>query len=158
MNFWRGFRPRDRDGRQHRRKPCGDGGDRPSDAGISFYLRGGRRPSQQHGRAGRGFLCRLRELAAQPKIVAIGEIGLDYYWDEPDRKLQKYWFRRQLNLARERRLPVVIHSRDAAKDTLDLMREERAEEIGGVIHCFSYGKRWLASIWKWDFIWGSEAC
>ena len=84
--------------------------------------------------------ARLRELAAQPKIVAIGEIGLDYYWDEPDRKLQKYWFRRQLNLARERRLPVVIHSRDAAKDTLDLMREERAEEIGGVIHCFSYGK------------------
>ena len=84
--------------------------------------------------------ARLRELAAQPKIVAIGEIGLDYYWDEPDRKLQKYWFRRQLDLAREIRLPVVIHSRDAAKDTLDLMREERAEEIGGVIHCFSYGK------------------
>lgn len=81
----------------------------------------------------------LKEKAGHPKIVAIGEIGLDYYWDEPDRELQKYWFVRQLNLAREVKLPVVIHSRDAAKDTLDIMKEQRCEEIGGVIHCFSYG-------------------
>ena len=82
----------------------------------------------------------LRQAACQPRIVAIGEIGLDYYWDEPDRKVQTGWFRRQLNLARELKKPVVIHSRDAAKDTLIIMREERAAEIGGVIHCFSYGK------------------
>ena len=56
-----------------------------------------------------------------PKIVAVGEIGLDYYWDQPDRKIQKKWFERQLNLAREAGLPVVIHSRDAAKDTLNIM-------------------------------------
>lgn len=81
----------------------------------------------------------LKSVAKTPKVVAIGEIGLDYYWDEPDREIQKHWFKRQLNLAREVKLPVVIHSRDAAKDTLDLMKEEKAKEIGGVIHCFSYG-------------------
>ena len=81
----------------------------------------------------------LRQMTQQDKVVAIGEIGLDYYWDEPDREIQKQWFLRQLLLARETSLPVVIHSRDAAKDTLDLMKAERAGELGGVIHCFSYG-------------------
>ena len=78
----------------------------------------------------------LGEMTRQPKVVAVGEIGLDYYWDEPDRETQKHWFVRQLQLAREAGLPVVIHSRDAAKDTLTVMKED---EIGGVIHCFSYG-------------------
>ncbi|MEG0564673.1 MAG: TatD family hydrolase [Hungatella sp.] len=81
----------------------------------------------------------LKEASQNPKVVAIGEIGLDYYWDEPDREIQKSWFVRQLSLAREVKLPVVIHSRDAAKDTLDIMKEQNAGEIGGVIHCFSYG-------------------
>lgn len=81
----------------------------------------------------------LREKSSTPKVVAIGEIGLDYYWDEPDRSIQKHWFVRQLELAREVKLPVVIHSRDAAKDTLDVMKEQKAEDLGGVIHCFSYG-------------------
>lgn len=81
----------------------------------------------------------LKEVSQNPKVVAIGEIGLDYYWDEPDREIQQFWFVRQLSLAREVKLPVVIHSRDAAKDTLDIMKEQNAGEIGGVIHCFSYG-------------------
>lgn len=81
----------------------------------------------------------IGEKSEEKKIVAIGEIGLDYYWDEPDRDIQKKWFIRQLALAKEKRLPVIIHSRDAAKDTLDIMKEQCAEEIGGVIHCFSYG-------------------
>lgn len=81
----------------------------------------------------------LRQVSGTDKVVAIGEIGLDYHWKEPEPEVQKRWFARQLGLAREVGLPVVIHSRDAAKDTLDLMRAERAEEIGGVIHCFSYG-------------------
>lgn len=83
---------------------------------------------------------RLEELAKAPKIVAIGEIGLDYYWDEPERDKQQYWFRRQLGLARQLGLPVVIHSRDAARDTWEIMKDENAEQTGGVIHCFSYGK------------------
>lgn len=81
----------------------------------------------------------LKHVAAEKKVVAIGEIGLDYYWDEPDHDTQKHWFVRQLGLAREVSLPVVIHSRDAAKDTLDTLKAEHAGELGGVIHCFSYG-------------------
>ena len=82
----------------------------------------------------------LRVLAQSGKIVAIGEIGLDYYWEEPDKEIQKKWFVAQLDLARRLKLPVIIHSRDAAKDTLDIMKAEHAEDIGGVIHCFSYTK------------------
>ncbi len=84
-------------------------------------------------------LERLKAASREDKVVAVGEIGLDYYWDQPEREIQKKWFLRQLELAREVKLPVIIHSRDAAKDTLDLMKAARAEEIGGVIHCFSYG-------------------
>ena len=82
----------------------------------------------------------LREQCKQEKCVAVGEIGLDYYYDEPAPEIQKKWFIRQLNLARELSKPVVIHSRDAAKDTIDIMKEQHAEEIGGVVHCFSYTK------------------
>lgn len=80
----------------------------------------------------------IRKLLHLPKMVAVGEIGLDYHWDTPERELQKHWFRRQLELARQERLPVIIHSRDAAADTLEILRECHAEEIGGVIHCYSY--------------------
>lgn len=82
----------------------------------------------------------LSTVAQDPQIVAVGEIGLDYYWEEPAHDIQIKWFERQLELAREVKRPVVIHSREAAKDTLDIMKHHRAEEIGGVIHCFSYGK------------------
>lgn len=82
----------------------------------------------------------LKEVAGHERVVAIGEIGLDYYWDEPDHETQKFWFVRQLHLAEETGLPVVIHSRDAAGDTLDLIRAEHGGRTGGVIHCFSYGK------------------
>lgn len=81
----------------------------------------------------------LRGELKKPKIVALGEIGLDYYWDEPDREIQKKWFVRQLALAKETDSPVIIHSRDAAKDTLDIMKAEHNGAAEGVIHCFSYG-------------------
>jgi TatD DNase family protein len=74
------------------------------------------------------------------KIVAIGEIGLDYYWDEPEREIQKQWFVRQLELAKEVKMPVIIHSREASQDTLDILRAEKVAELGGVMHCFSYTK------------------
>ena len=76
--------------------------------------------------------------ASGKKVVAIGEIGLDYHWEEPERGLQKKWFARQLAMARCVGLPVIIHSRDGAKDTLDILKAEKGEEIGGVVHCFSY--------------------
>ena len=81
----------------------------------------------------------LRKLSKHEKVVAIGEIGLDYYWDEPDRDIQKKWFIRQIELAKEEKLPIIIHSREAAKDTLDIIKETGAKEVGGVVHCFSYG-------------------
>lgn len=83
----------------------------------------------------------LKKLAAEEKVVAIGEIGLDYYWDSTEREDQKYWFKRQLDLAQELNLPVVIHSRDAAADTLEIMKaayEASEKKLTGVIHCFSY--------------------
>ena len=81
----------------------------------------------------------LRRATESPKVVAIGEIGLDYHYEDTVREVQKKWFIRQLELAKEKKLPVVIHSRDAAQDTLDIMKAEHAQESGGVIHCFSYG-------------------
>ena len=82
----------------------------------------------------------LKKYAAMDRILAIGEIGLDYYWDEPERSIQKKWFEAQIELARDVKLPIIIHSRDAAKDTYDIMKALHAEEIGGVVHCFSYSK------------------
>ena len=96
----------------------------------------------------------LKEQCQHEKCVAVGEIGLDYYWDEPEREIQKKWFVRQLALAREVQLPVIIHSRDAAKDTLDIMAAEKAGEIGGVVHCYSYTKETAKTILDMDFYFG----
>lgn len=79
----------------------------------------------------------LRELLGQEKAVAVGEIGLDYYWDKESHWKQKEWFARQMSLARELDLPIVVHSREAAKDTLDCIRSEHNGATGGVIHCYS---------------------
>ena len=79
-------------------------------------------------------LCRYCHL---PKTVAVGEIGLDYYWDKENHDLQKEWFIRQLDLARKKEKPVIIHSREAAADTMEIMKEY-ASGLRGVIHCYSY--------------------
>lgn len=96
----------------------------------------------------------LKKICRQEKCVAVGEIGLDYYWDEPEREVQKKWFARQLELARELSLPVIIHSRDAAKDTIDVMKEGNAEQIGGVIHCYSYTKETARTFLDMGFYFG----
>ncbi|MFO7172853.1 MAG: TatD family hydrolase [Bacillota bacterium] len=83
-----------------------------------------------------GTYARLRELARHPKVRAIGEIGLDYYWDYP-REAQFRAFRAQIRLARELGLPVVIHDRDAHEDVVRVLEEEGAGEVGGVMHCWS---------------------
>ena len=82
----------------------------------------------------------LRQVTQLPKVVAIGEIGLDYYYDTPEKEIQKVWFDRQMELAKEVKLPAIIHSRDAAQDTLDMIKAANLKEVGGVIHCFSYSK------------------
>ena len=80
----------------------------------------------------------IREKLSDDKALAVGEIGLDYYWPQPDRELQRYWFAKQLRLANEVDLPVVVHSREAAADTMRIMKENLADKVGGVVHCYSY--------------------
>jgi TatD DNase family protein len=81
--------------------------------------------------------ARLVELAAHPKVVAIGETGLDYHRLSGDLEWQRERFRTHIRAARKCRKPLVIHTRDAAEDTLRIMREEGAGEVGGVMHCFT---------------------
>ncbi|MCR5672858.1 MAG: TatD family hydrolase [Lachnospiraceae bacterium] len=80
----------------------------------------------------------LAKYSEDENVVAIGEIGLDYYWDEPERNIQKDVFAKQIALARTVNLPLIVHSRDAAADTIDILKSEKAEEAGGILHCFSY--------------------
>ena len=103
------------------------------------YTMAGIHPSDTLDLEEPGVFEEIKKVAAHKKCVAIGEIGLDYYWDEPDREIQKKWFARQLDFAKEIGKPVNIHSRDAAADTLDIMKAEGAKDLGGIIHCFSYG-------------------
>ena len=82
---------------------------------------------------------KLKELLALPKMVALGEIGLDYYYDLSPREVQREWFDKQLSLAYELHMPVILHVRDAMGDSLDILRAHKGEliENGGIMHCFS---------------------
>ncbi len=79
----------------------------------------------------------IEELAAHPKIVGIGETGLDYYWDKSPKDVQQALFRKQIQLAQKIDLPIIIHNRDATGDVVNILREENAASVGGVMHCFS---------------------
>ncbi len=93
----------------------------------------------------------LKKVSEKEKVVAIGEIGLDYYWPEPDREIQKKWFIRQIELAQEVNLPVIIHSRDAAQDTIEILKQFPAN---GVIHCYSYTKESAKEFLKMGYYFG----
>ena len=80
-------------------------------------------------------LAELKNMCKHEKVVAIGEIGLDYYWDGTPKDVQKHWFKKQLELASELNMPVVIHSRDAMGDTIDILKN--TQNCGGIIHCYS---------------------
>ena len=79
----------------------------------------------------------LADFASDSKVVAIGEIGLDYFYDFSPREVQKHWFARQISLARDLHLPVIVHNREAHEDSLRIIKSEKAKEVGGVFHCFS---------------------
>ncbi|PKM93857.1 MAG: hydrolase TatD [Firmicutes bacterium HGW-Firmicutes-1] len=79
-------------------------------------------------------------LSAYDKVVAIGEIGLDYYYENSPKEVQRLWFREQINIAKDIGLPIIVHSRDASKETYELIKDSRGYEVGGVIHCFSGSK------------------
>ncbi len=105
-------------------------------------------------------LQQMKEDAKNKKIVAIGEIGLDYYWDDTQKEIQKYWFEKQLALAVSLDLPVIIHSRDAAEDTLLILKrfheETKAEgkRLRCVIHCYSYSEEIAKEFIKMGFYLG----
>jgi TatD DNase family protein len=79
----------------------------------------------------------LTDFASFPKVVAIGEIGLDYYYDNSPREAQKIWFAKQISLARNVKKPIIVHDRDAHEDTLNILKSENAKDVGGVLHCFT---------------------
>jgi len=118
-----------------------------SQAGVALsekypfiYSAVGVHPSDTKELAVDGAFDIIEKLSERDKVVAIGEIGLDYHYEDTDRATQKKWFIKQMELAGRKKLPIVVHSRDAAGDTMDIMKSEGAGDIGGVIHCFSYGK------------------
>lgn len=102
----------------------------------------------------------IGEQLDNPNVLAVGEIGLDYYWDNAPKDVQKKWFERQLELAIEKDMPVIIHSREAAEDTLVIMKKywqqakEQGKRLTGVIHCFSYGVEMAREYVKMGFYLG----
>lgn len=78
----------------------------------------------------------IEELSKHPKVVGIGETGLDYYWDKSPKEIQQDVFRRQIQLAKKVKLPIIIHNRDATADVVRILEEEDAKEVGGIMHCF----------------------
>jgi TatD DNase family protein len=79
----------------------------------------------------------IEELSSHPKVVALGEMGLDYYWDKSPKDIQQEVFRKQIRLAKKVKIPIVIHNRDATADIVEILKEEGAGEVGGIMHCFS---------------------
>ncbi|WP_408008866.1 TatD family hydrolase [Pseudalkalibacillus sp. A8] len=79
----------------------------------------------------------IKELASHPKVVALGEMGLDYHWDKSPKDIQMEVFRKQIRLAKKVNLPIVIHNREATEDVVRILEEENAAEVGGIMHCYS---------------------
>ncbi len=82
-------------------------------------------------------IATIRELSKEGKVIAIGEIGLDYHYDNSPRDIQKLWFKEQIKLAKELDLPIIVHSREASQDVFEMIKEEQDGRLRGVIHCFS---------------------
>ena len=95
----------------------------------------------------------MERLLREEKIVAVGEIGLDYYWDNESHDIQKKWFIRQLELARKTGLPVNIHSREAAADTMQILKEY-GQGMKAIIHCYSYSKEMAEEYVKMGYLLG----
>ncbi len=93
----------------------------------------------------------LRELAKAPRVVAFGEVGLDYHYMHSPKDKQAEVFRRMIAIAKEAKLPIVVHTREAAADTLSILEEEGARDVGGIIHCFSEDRPFAQRALDLDF-------
>ncbi|MBO3063679.1 TatD family hydrolase [Mammaliicoccus fleurettii] len=93
----------------------------------------------------------IEELSKHPKIIGIGEMGLDYHWDKSPKDIQKEVFRKQIALAKRVQLPIIIHNREATQDCVDILREECASEVGGIMHSFSGSNEIADEILKMNF-------
>lgn len=97
-------------------------------------------------------LARIEELSQHPKIVGIGETGLDYHWDKSPKDVQKEIFIKQIEMAKRVNLPIVIHNREATGDVVDILEEYGAEEIGGIMHAFSGSPEIADRVLKMNFM------
>ncbi len=93
----------------------------------------------------------IEELSKHPKIIGIGEMGLDYHWDKSPKDIQKDVFRKQIALAKRVQLPIIIHNREATQDCVDILKEENAIEVGGIMHSFSGSNEIADEILKMNF-------
>ncbi len=104
-----------------------------------MFASAGVHPSEVYGLA-EADLKLIENALKNPKVKAVGEIGLDYHYEDTVKPVQKEWFEMQIELAKTYGMPIIVHSREAAADTLDIMKATGARDAGGVIHCFSYEK------------------
>lgn len=96
----------------------------------------------------------MKEMAQADKCLAIGEIGLDYHYPDPERDIQKKWFIRQMEMAKELCKPVIIHSREAAADTMEILTKPEFKDVKGVMHCYSYSVETARELMKLDYYFG----
>lgn len=96
-------------------------------------------------------LAWIKELSKHPKVVAIGEMGLDYHWDKSPKEVQDEVFRKQIRLAKDVEMPIIIHNREATEDIIKVLQEEDAEEVGGIMHCYNDDVRYVQACLDMNF-------
>ncbi|WP_188456160.1 TatD family hydrolase [Virgibacillus oceani] len=93
----------------------------------------------------------IEELSSHPKVVAIGEMGLDYHWDKSPKDIQKEVFRKQIRLAKKVKMPIIIHNREATGDIIEILQEEDAKQVGGIMHCYNDSARYVQTCLDMNF-------
>jgi len=93
----------------------------------------------------------IKELSKHPKVVAIGEMGLDYHWDKSPRDVQDDVFRKQIRLAKDVNMPIIIHNREATEDIIKVLQEEDAQQVGGIMHCYNDDVRYVQACLDMNF-------
>ncbi|HLR51954.1 MAG TPA: TatD family hydrolase [Candidatus Avamphibacillus sp.] len=93
----------------------------------------------------------IEELSSHPKVVALGEMGLDYHWDKSPKDIQKEVFRKQIQLAKKVKMPIIIHNREATEDIIKILQEEDAKEAGGIMHCYNDSAKYIQACLDMNF-------